>query len=462
MAETTGAQPAPALSSEELLARQAARESRARAYPRRLPLALARGEGIYVTAVDGATYIDCLAGAGALALGHNHPVVVEAIQGALAAGIPLQGLDFPTPTKDEFIDELFASLPPGFAAHARIQFCGPTGADGVEAAIKLVKTATGRGTLLSFTGGYHGMSQGAMAVSGDVAVRQAIGGVASDVTFLPYPHDYRCPFGVGGEQGVGTGLRYIEGLLDDPLSGVLPPAGMILELVQGEGGAIPAPDDWVRGIRRITEEHDIALIVDEVQTGLGRTGRLYAFEQAGILPDVIVVSKAVGGGLPLAVVLYHERFDVWEPGAHAGTFRGNQLAMAAGTATLRYLVAENLASHAHAMGERLMSGLRQTQAVTASIGDVRGRGLLVGVEIVDAGAGSTTRVPPPDPQHARRIQRACLQEGLIIELGGRAKSVLRFLPPLIVSVEQVDLIVERFGAAVEAAERLRPATAAAT
>jgi len=451
--------PAHPLSSDDYLARQAGRESRARAYPRRLPLALAHGEGIYLKSVDGTTYIDCLAGAGALALGHNHPVVVAAIEEQLAHGAPMQGLDFPTPAKDAFVEELFASLPASFADHARIQFCGPTGADAVEAALKLVKTATGRGTLLSFQGGYHGMTQGAMGVSGDTAVRQPLGGLVSDVQFLPYPNSYRCPFGIGGDAGAQVGLRYIEGLLDDPQSGVLPPAGMILELVQGGGGSIAAPDDWVRGIRRITEEHDIPLIIDEVQTGLCRTGTFYACEQAGIVPDVIVVSKAIGGGLPLAVIIYREELDVWEPGAHAGTFRGNQLAMAAGTATLRLLAAEDMASHVRIVGAQLLAGLRQVQAATPSIGDVRGRGLMIGVEIVDDSGSAGATAPPPDPQHARQIQEACLDHGLIVEVGGRADSVVRFIPPLIVSPDQVDTIVDRFAAAVAGADRRRAAAA---
>jgi diaminobutyrate-2-oxoglutarate transaminase len=328
---------AVSMAPDVLLDRQARRESNARSYPRRLPLALVRGEGVHVTATDGRTYLDCLAGAGTLTLGHNHPVVLEAIRSVLACGLPLHTLDFATPVKDAFVEELFGHLPPALATDGRIHFCGPSGADAVEAAIKLVRIATGRRGLLAFQGGYHGMTQGALAATGNLAVKAALAGLAPEVHFLPYPNGYRCPLGIGGEAGQRACARYVERLLDDPESGITPPAGMLLEVVQGEGGSIPAPLEWLQAMRRLTAERGIPLIVDEVQTGLGRTGRLFAVEHAGIVPDVLVLSKAIGGGLPLAVVVYSSALDRWPPGAHTGTFRGNQLAMAAGTAALRHI-----------------------------------------------------------------------------------------------------------------------------
>jgi diaminobutyrate-2-oxoglutarate transaminase len=433
----------------DYLARQAEIESNARSYPRKLPIALRRGRGVLVEDTDGRDYIDCLAGAGALALGHNHPVVVEAIREALAQEPVLQTLDLPTPLKDRFTRELFDSLPEAFAKDFKIQFCGPSGADAIEAAFKLVKTATGRRGLLSFGGAYHGMTHATLGVTGEPAPRRAISGLGGEVQFLPFPSDYRCPFGVGGAAGAKIGADYIEFLLDDPNSGVLPPAAMILEPVQGEGGVVPAPDAWLRRIREITRGRGIPLIVDEVQTGLGRTGRLYAFEHAGITPDVVVLSKAVGGGLPLSVVVYHRDLDQWKPGAHAGTFRGNQLAFATGAATIRHVVEEGLAEQAERMGLRLTRGLEAIAAEFACIGDVRGRGLMVGAEIVEAGDGSGG-APPPSPELARRIQHECLRRGLILELGGRFGAVVRFLPPLIVAPEEIDAILERFHTAVSA------------
>ncbi|WP_152564961.1 diaminobutyrate--2-oxoglutarate transaminase [Methylobacter sp. BBA5.1] len=431
------------------LDRQSGFESSARSYPRRLPIAIRRAEGVFVDDMDGRRYIDCLAGAGALALGHHHPVVVEAIRRTLADGVPFQTLDLTTPVKDRFVEALFSSLPKAFADQARIQFCGPSGADAIEAAVKLVKTATGRRSILAFHGAYHGMTHGALGLTGEIGPKLHVSGLMPDVHFLPFPYLYRCPFSLGGEVGWRSSLAYIERLLDDSNSGITPPAAMILEAVQGEGGVIPAPDEWLREIRRMTRKRGIPLIIDEVQTGIGRTGRMYAFEHSGIQPDVLVLSKAIGGGLPLSAVVYHKELDRWQPGAHAGTFRGNQLAMAAGTATLQYVKEHRLDLHAHEMGERLMAILRNIQKDKPQIGDVRGRGLMIGIEIVNpVDSPDALGVYPPNRKLACRIQTECLKRGVIVELGGRQGSVVRVLPPLIVTTDEIDQIGTIFAEAV--------------
>ncbi len=438
--------------NRSLLESQAARESNARSYPRRLPLAIKRAEGIHVTDMDGKTYYDCLAGAGTLALGHNHPVVVEAIKSALDQKLPLHTLDITTPLKEAFVDELFASLPEEFAKDARIHFCAPTGADAIEAAVKLAKTVTGRSAMFSFHGGYHGSTHAAMSLSGTLHQKNEIQGLMPEVHFLPYPYAYRCPFGVGGEQCHRLSTRYIRSILNDPESGVRLPAAMVLEVVQGEGGAIPAPVEWLREIRRITEEHGILLIVDEVQTGFGRTGKLFAFEHAGIVPDILVLSKAIGGSLPLSVLVYRKQFDCWKPGAHIGTFRGNQLAMAAGLASLKYINSENIPEQASLRGRQLMQHLTALKQEVSEIGDVRGLGLMIGVEIVDGqGKADSLGQPLANPALASAIQRKCFQKGLILELGGRHSSVVRFLPPLIVTESQMHSIMQIFAEAVREA-----------
>jgi len=435
------------------LDRQSGFESNARSYPRRLPIAIRRADGVFVEDMDGRRYMDCLAGAGALALGHHHPVVVEAIRRTLADGVPFQTLDLTTPVKDQFVEALFSSLPKAFADQARIQFCGPSGADAIEAAVKLVKTATGRRSILAFHGAYHGMTHGALGLTGEIGPKLQVSGLMPDVHFLPFPYIYRCPFGLGGEAGWRASVAYIERLLDDSNSGITPPAAMILEIVQGEGGVIPAPDEWLREIRRMTREREIPLIIDEVQTCIGRTGRLYAFERSGILPDVLVLSKAIGGGLPLSAVVYHKNLDHWQPGAHAGTFRGNQLAMAAGVATLQYVKAHRLDLNAHEMGERLMAIFRSIQTNKPQIGDVRGRGLMIGIEIVNpVGPPDALGVYPPHRKLACRIQAECLKRGLIVELGGRQGSVVRVLPPLIVTTDEIDRIGTLFAEAIRVSD----------
>lgn len=444
-----------------LLERQAARESNARSYPRRLPLAIKKAEGIHVTDMDDKVYIDCLAGAGTLALGHNHPVVIEAIKSTLDQKLPLHTLDITTPLKEAFVDELFASLPEEFSKDARIHFCGPTGADAIEAAVKLAKTVTGRGGVFAFHGGYHGSTHATMSLSGTLHQKSEIQGLMPEVHFLPYPYAYRCPFGVGGEQGQRLGTRYIRGVLSDPESGVRPPAAMVLEAVQGEGGAIPAPVEWLREIRRMTEEHGILLIVDEVQTGFGRTGKLFAFEHAGIVPDILVLSKAIGGSLPLSVLVYRKQFDRWKPGAHIGTFRGNQLAMAAGLASLKYIKRQDIPEQVSLRGRQLMQRLMELKHEVSEIGDVRGLGLMIGVELIH-GHGETDALGQPlaHPELAASIQRTCFQKGLILELGGRHSAVVRFLPPLIVTASQIDGIAAIFADAVREARGASPALSA--
>ncbi|MDQ1007906.1 diaminobutyrate-2-oxoglutarate transaminase [Streptomyces sp. V4I23] len=449
MAVTEPAPIAPAAAHEGILRRQSLRESAARTYARSLPIVPVRARGLTIEGADGRRYLDCLSGAGTLALGHNHPVVLEAIKKVLDSGAPLHILDLATPVKDAFTTELFATLPPQLASDARIQFCGPAGTDAVEAALKLVRTATGRNGVLAFTGAYHGMTAGALDASG--------GATDVRVTRLPYPHDYRCPFGIGGERGAELAARWTENLLDDPKGGAPAPAGMILEPVQGEGGVIPAPDEWLRRMRRITAARSIPLIADEVQTGVGRTGTFWAVEHSDIVPDVMVMSKAIGGSLPLAVIVYRSELDTWQPGAHAGTFRGNQLAMAAGAATLAYVRENRLAARAATLGARMLARLQGLAAAHSCIGDVRGRGLMIGVELVDP--DSTARdalVPPPAPALAATVQRECLNRGLIVELGGRHCAVVRLLPPLTLTDEQAVAVLDRFADALAAAERSTP------
>ncbi|KJK50563.1 2,4-diaminobutyrate 4-aminotransferase [Streptomyces sp. NRRL F-4428] len=422
-----------------ILRRQAQRESAARTYARSLPIVPVRARGLTIEGADGRRYLDCLSGAGTLALGHNHPVVLEAVRGVLDSGAPLHVLDLATPVKDAFTTELFANLPPALAADARIQFCGPAGTDAVEAALKLVRTATGRPGLLAFTGAYHGMTASALEASG--------GAAEGRVTRLPYPQDFRCPFGVGGPEGAELAARWTENLLDDPKGGVPLPAGLIVEPVQGEGGVHPAPDGWLRRMREITASRGIPLIADEVQTGVGRTGAFWGVDHAGVVPDVMVLSKAIGGSLPLAVIVYRSGLDVWAPGAHAGTFRGNQLAMAAGTATLAFVRENRLAERAAVLGDRMTAALRGLAAGHPCIGDVRGRGLMIGLELVDPDTQAAA------PALAAAVRQECLERGLIVELGGRHSAVVRLMPPLTLTDEQAAAVLDRLADAIPAAAR---------
>jgi diaminobutyrate-2-oxoglutarate transaminase len=233
--------------------------------------------------------------------------------------------------------------------------------------------------------------------------------------------------------------------LSDPESGIPKPAAVILEVIQGEGGCIPASVKWLRGVRELTAEMGILLIVDEVQTGLGRTGNMFAFQKAEIIPDILVLSKAVGGGYPLAVVIYREELDVWPKGMHAGTFRGTQIAMVAGRTTMGIIQRDRLDLRAGRMGELLASGLRQLSHKHPFFSDVRGRGLMIGTQI--RCKGGHDRPGLDDGALAQRLKLAAFKRGLLVETGGRHGSVLRFLPPLILEEADVTAILERLESA---------------
>jgi diaminobutyrate-2-oxoglutarate transaminase len=425
----------PGPGSEHLLARQEIRESNARTYPRRLPIAIKRASGSYVEDVDGNVFIDFLTGAGVLALGHNHPEVVEAVEKQLRQFS--HGLDFPTEVKDEFVSLQLSLLPAEMRERTKIQFCGPAGANAVDAAIKLCKTATGRADVVAFQGAFHGSTHSAMSVTGLISQKEPVANRMPGVHFFPYPYAYRWPVTLHPDTCSVQCLHYLESALKDPLGGIPRPAAVIMEVVQAEGGVIPAPLDFVRGVRRVTRELDIPLIVDEIQSGCGRTGTWYAFEQYGIVPDAILASKALGGiGMPIAVVFYDERLDTWAPGAHTGTFRGNQLAFAAGIAAARIIQRDRVLENVNELGEYALARLEALQSEHGLIGDVRGKGLLIGVEIVEP---ATQRA---DQAAALAIQRRALEHGLILELGGRYDAVLRLLPPLNLSRETLDQALE--------------------
>lgn len=435
------------------LNRQNQMESNVRSYPRKLPLAIAKAQGIWVTDVEGNDYLDCLAGAGTLALGHNHPAVKKALYDVLDSGLPLHTLDITTPVKDAFTEKLLSFFPEDFV----LQFCGPTGADGTEAAVKLAKTYTGRDNVIAFSGGYHGMTHGALAMTGNLSAKEKVGNLMAGVQFLPYPHEYRCPLGLGGDAGVDALTYYFENFIEDVESGVVKPAAVILEAIQGEGGVVPAPAKWLQKIREVTAKHDIVLIVDEVQAGFARSGKMFAFEHAGIIPDVVVMSKAVGGGLPLCVLAINKKFDAWQPAGHTGTFRGNQLAMAAAIQVLNEIANKDLANNAQVRGEYLRGEIQKLAQEYPCIGHVRGRGLMNGIEIVDERKPADHMGSyPADSELAAAIQKACFDNKLLLERGGRGGTVVRLLCPITITQEECQLVVERFKKAVgEAVKAVR-------
>lgn len=432
----------PGPQSQTFLVHQDEVESNARSYPRGIPIAIKKALGAYVQDMDGNVFIDFLSAAGALPLGHNPPCAVAAVNAQMESCS--QALDIPTPAKQAFNDAVLGLLPPAMAGRMKLHFCGPTGADAVEASIKLAKFVTGRSNVFSFQGGYHGCTNGAMAVTGLLGPKEGVANPMAGVQFFPYSHCYRCPLGLARSTCSVNCIRYLENTLQDPNGGSLKPAAVILEMLQGEGGVIPAQREFAQTLRRITREHGIVLIVDEIQTGCGRTGNWFAFEQYGIEPDVILLSKGIGGmGLPVSVMAFDRKLDTWPPGKHIGTFRGNQLAFAAGVAVLKEMREQNVLHNVALRGEQLRTALLELQQRHAFIGDVRGIGLMQGCEIIDPASGAI------NPKLAARIRKAALSRGLILELGGRDDCVVRFLPPLNVSSQTMQQAMEILAAAMD-------------
>ncbi|NOI25666.1 pyridoxal phosphate-dependent class III aminotransferase [Vibrio mediterranei] len=437
------------LTPDQVLLDQAEHESEVRSYPRRLPIAIKRAFGALVEDTRGQIFLDCLAGAGTLAMGYNHPEINQALKEQLDSGLPYQTLDITTEAKDRFIKRVKAFLPQEFADQSVIQFCGPSGADAVEAAIKLAKQTTGRNTMFAFRGAYHGMTNGTMGMMGNLGTKARRTGLMSDVHFMPFPYSLRCPFGLGGDAGAKQSIRYIERLLNDDEAGIMKPAAIIVEPVQGEGGVIPAPAFWLRELRRLCDEHEILLILDEIQCGVGKTGYRFAFEEAGISPDILCLSKAIGGGLPMSLLVFNKKVDTWNAGEHTGTFRGNQLAMVSGEKALEIIKRDNLVEHARVAGEYLRLGLNKIKQRVNCIAEVRGKGLMLGVEIVKpTGEHNKFGEPVADGQLTLDIQRAALERGLMVEKGGRDGAVIRFLPPLIISFEQIDFALRTIEEAI--------------
>jgi diaminobutyrate-2-oxoglutarate transaminase len=436
----------PGPRSRELLQKQDQTESAAVSYPKAIPVAFEEGKGATLKDVDGNIYIDFFAGAGVLNTGHCNPEVVEAAREQMSK--LTHNLDFPTPIRAELVDELLSVLPAKLRNTAKLLFVAPTGSDTVESAMKLAKFNTGRIGMISFEGAYHGMTAGAITLTANKSLKENLMPMLPEVHFVPYAYCYRCPF---GKEDSDCGLecaRYLEHVLEDPKSGVVDPAAIIIEAVQGEGGSLPAPDEFLREVRRLSGEYCIPLIVDEIQAGMSRTGKMWACQHSGITPDIMTVSKGIGGGLPLSVLIFDEELDVWEKGAHVGTFRGNVVAVAAGVAALRFIKKHKLWKYAAELGEDVfLPRLQELQEDSKFIGDTRGKGLMLGAEFV-----MDKKTKRPWTEFAKDVRKACYQRGLIVEIGGHFSNVVRFMPPLVITRELAEAGLEIFADAVREVE----------
>lgn len=401
------------------------------------PVLAARGEGVHLYDEDGRRFLDFTAGIGVTSTGHCHPRVVEAAQRQVGTLIHGQYTTVMHRPLLELTERLGEVLPTGMDR----LFYVNSGSEAVEASVRLARQATGRQNIVAFQGGFHGrtMGAGALTTSG-VKVRAGIGPMMPGVAHTPFPEAYR--HGWSEAEAVRFALRELDQLL---LTTTSPKdtAAFIVEPVLGEGGYIPAPAEFLAGLRERADRHGILLIVDEVQTGVGRTGKFWGHDHAGIRPDILITAKGLASGFPLSAIAASEELmsQAW-PGSQGGTYGGNAVAAAAALATLDVVRDEKLVDNAAEQGRRMQEGLRKVAAEFPVIGDVRGRGLMVGNEF-------TTAEGLPDTATATRAHRAASERGLLLLTCGPQGNVVRMIPPLVVNAEQVDEAVGLWSEAVK-------------
>ena len=402
-------------------------------YTRDYPLVVRRGEGMIVEDVDGNTFLDFSAGIAVVATGHCHPDVVRAIEQQAKTLIHMSGTDFYVPLMAELAEKL-AKIAPGNSPK-RVYF-GNSGTEAIEAALKLARYHTKRHRFIAFLGCFHGRTLGSLSLTASKAVqRSGFGPLLSGVTHVPYPNPYRSP------SSHSRAERKEEcncvGVIEKLFKTAVPPeevAAIVVEPIQGEGGYVIPPPDFLKQLRQLADRHGILLIFDEVQCGMGRTGKMWASQHFGTVPDILVTAKGIASGLPLSATIARADLMDWPPGAHASTFGGNPVACAAALETIR-LLEEKYIANAARMGDYLMGRLADWPKKHLVVGDVRGKGLMIGIELVKSQA---TREPHPE---ARRcvIQRA-FESGLLVL--GCGESTVRLMPPLIVEKDQADFAIE--------------------
>ena len=422
----------PGPRSQALLQEQLEIEGSVVSYPRSIPLAFKRAKGAIIEDADGNRFIDFFAGAGVLNVGHSNEDVLA--YAAAQQQELIHCLDFPTENKMSAIRKILGSLPEALRDQYKVSFGGPTGSDAVEAAIKLAKLKTGRDTIIAFAGGYHGMTSGALALTSNVGFREKLPSLIPNVHYVPYSYCYRCVFKQKPDACSNQCVDYLRTILEDSHSGVPKPAAIILEPIQGEGGNIVPPDGYLEDIVRLAHKHEVLVIFDEIQSGFFRSGEFLAWMHTDAVPDIIAISKGLGGvGFPISALVYRKDVEAWGPGQHIGTFRGNQVSLAAANGAFDFVEKHDVAGHATSMGEYLMSRLEKLKQDCPYLGQVRGRGLMIGMEFVQDQA---TKEPFAD--FVRAFRSSCLQRGLLFEVGGHYNNVVRLVPPLIITPTIID------------------------
>ena len=406
------------------------KESQVRSYCRKYPVVFDHAKNAEIYDVDGNRYVDFLAVAGSMNYGHNNPEIKKAVLDYLSEDRIINALDMYTSAKADFLETLENEILAPRGLDYRIMCCGPTGTNGVEAAMKLSRKNKKRSGIIAFSGAFHGMSLGSLAATTDQVSREGGGIPLQNVIFAPY-------------DGTFESIDYLRWMLEDDHSGVDKPAAILLETVQAEGGINVAGVEWLRAVRELCTEKDIVMIVDDIQVGNGRTGTFFSFERAGIVPDMVVLSKSISGfGMPMCLLLIKPELDIFRPAEHNGTFRGNQLSFVGGTAGIRYFVGHKLDEEVRRKGKIIEDFLRKEIAPMDERIEIRGIGMLWGVEL--------GRV---DPRLALEAVHAAFDRKLICEVAGRRDGVLKLMPPLTIEdgvlMEGLEIVKESLAAVLK-------------
>jgi 4-aminobutyrate aminotransferase len=414
-------------------------------YTRDYPLVAKKGHGALIEDVDGNTFLDFAAGIAVVSTGHCHPQVVAAIQKQAGELIHMSGTDFYYPNMVELAEKL-ASIAPGKDAK-RVYF-GNSGTEAVEAAMKLARYHTKREKFIAFYGCFHGRTMGSLSLTASKAVqRKNFGSLLSGVFHMPYPNTYRGGYGVRPEHASADCLAYLEGELFKRIVDPADVAGIFIEPIQGEGGYMPAPAEFLQGLERICRKHGILLVVDEVQSGMGRTGKWWASDHAGIEPDIITVAKGIASGMPLSAIITRASVMDWKPGAHASTFGGNPVSIAAALATIDLLERSYISNSAR-MGEFIFKQTADWRERHKIVGDIRGKGLMIGIEFV-----LDQKTKEKAPELRNRIVQMAFEKGLLIL--GAGENSIRLAPPLVIDEEQADGAIQILDSCISEVERSR-------
>jgi len=406
----------PTVADHDSVGPEQAAESEVRSYSRRVSTTFSRASNAIVTDADGTEYIDFLAGCSALNYGHNDPDMAAALADYVTSGGITHTMDLHTEARNSFLTAFQQKILGPRNMSYRVQFTGPTGTNAVEAAVKLARKVTQRTNVIAFTNGFHGVTSGALAMTGNQSHRMA--------PFVPLPGVTRALYDgyLGDEVDTAAALGQ---MLDDPSSGIDPPAAILLETVQAEGGLNVASTEWLEAISAIARKHGALLIIDDIQAGCGRTGSFFSFESADISPDIIVMSKSLSGfGLPFSIALIQPQIDNWSPGEHNGTFRGNNLAFITATVALNKFWSDSTLEERVLTVSNTVTSALELMAESVPNAYVKGKGLMLGVETHSG-------------ELADAIARTCFENGLILETAGARDSVVKLLPPLTIDDESL-------------------------